>query len=103
MHEAIIAKFQKSVVFKADYNDIERLIEDHFGFNEYNIACEEEVGNDTSLDYDLDGELDEWDHKDIAAMLATKRPKQWRTRTLLNYLVSEKVLEPGQYIIRVSW
>jgi len=67
------------------------------------VVAEEEQGNGCSLDYTLDGKLDKWELEAITEMLTTKRPKPFHTQALLNYLVSEGILEPGQYIIRISW
>lgn len=104
MHEAIISKFEKESVWRCKYRDVERLIQEHFGFSEpFCIVSTEETGNDCSLDFNLDGKLDQWEVQEIADMLRTKDCGTFKTRTILNYLVSEKVLEPGRYIIRISW
>jgi len=103
MHEAIISKFKKSMVFNVEDGDIDNLLAQHFGFSEYSVVAEEEQGNGCSLDYTLDGKLDKWELEAITEMLTTKRPKPFHTQALLNYLVSEGILEPGQYIIRISW
>lgn len=103
MHEAILTKFKKEVLFTCPYSAIEDLIKAHFGIKDFSVPCDEECGNDVSLEFRLDGKMSDYDQRELADILSGRRRSGFRTRTLLNFLVSEGVLEPGKYLIRVSW
>lgn len=92
--------FAKKTVFSADYNDVEKLINEYFPKlnGKYEIPCSEECNNDVTLEYDLDGNLSTYDERGIEA-----GEEMYMTRTYLNKLVSVGTLEAGTYIIRVSW
>lgn len=93
----------KKQMIEVNYSDLERAIEKHFGFKEYCIPAAEEVGNDTSLTYRIDGKLDPWELKDLEEMKACGGNKNWRTQMLMNALCADGILEPGEYVINISW
>jgi len=74
------------------------------GFKDYSIPAEEETSNDTSLEFAVDANPhDEWDQQDLDEMIATKKPKQWRTGLLLNELCRRGLVPAGDYIVSISW
>lgn len=88
------------------YGDLERLIEETYGFPEYSIACEEECNNDTALTFDVNAAMkyrSEYDFKDLEEMIATKKTKQWRTGLLMDDMCRRGLIPEGSYVVEVSW
>jgi len=99
-------KCERKMVYEVDYSDLERFIDKEFGhsFNDtYDLPCLEEQGNDVYMEFSVDGYLTEYDEKSIAEMIKTKTYKQWSTRNILNHLCKLGKLEPGEYMVDVSW
>jgi hypothetical protein len=93
-------------VFTTEYTDVERFIDKEFGVgfdDTYELPCMEEKGNDVYMDFDVDGELSEYELKEIEEMQQLKKYKQWNTRNILNYLCFQDKLEPGEYVVHISW
>lgn len=84
-----------------DYSELERYIKAVYGF-EYEIVAAEETSNDTSLSYDIDGEIDNWDMEDFAEMVAGEWVP-YRTRMLLNLMAKEDRIPLGAYVVEISW
>lgn len=90
----------KEIVIKCNYNEIEHLLEQHYGITHYEILAAEECVNGTNLDYDIDGK--DYDEDDVAEILAGKF-KHWCTSDLMNKLCADGYLEAGNYIVSCSW
>ena len=94
----------KKQMIEVNYSDLERAIAKHFGFKEYCIPAAEEVGNDTALTYRIDNEpLDTWEMTDLEEIKARGGNKNWRTQLLMHAMCLEGALEPGEYVINISW
>lgn len=94
----------KKVVFEVNYGDLERAIQEHFDFIEYSICAAEEVGNDSALTFNIDAKpLDEWELKDLEEMKKSNGNKGWRTHLLMQAMCIDGVIEPGEYLIQISW
>jgi hypothetical protein len=91
-------KVEKIVVLKVEYDEVEKVIQEHYGFDEYSISSAEEVGNDVSLEFTVNGEVD-----DYAAKAIAERKDQYHTRDYMNDLARQGIIEKGTYIINVSW
>jgi hypothetical protein len=81
-----------------EYSEVERVINEHYGFDDYSIPMAEEVGNDVSLEFVVDGEVD-----DYAAEAISNRKVQYHTCDYLNDLARQEIIEKGRYIVNVSW
>jgi hypothetical protein len=92
-----------------DYNELEKLIHEKFGFKEYEFAAVEECGNDSSHEFTVDGELDEWDKETLHEWehgnpeMEGKHFVHYSNGILLNALCFHEIIEPGEYIISVCW
>jgi hypothetical protein len=106
-----------------EYHDLDDFITKHFSFprektfmdkyseepedgiyrEQFEFVAIEEGHNSSSYTYQVDGELDEWDKKDIKKMLAAKKFDSYSTRMILDYLASEGVIIKGDYSIHVFW
>jgi hypothetical protein len=80
---------------------LEAYIKELFGI-EYPVPAAEETGNDVSLAYEIDGELDSFDVEDIVKLLRGEWIS-YRTRTLMNYMAKQSKIPTGHYVIRISW
>ena len=100
-----IKNVTRKTILYVDYNDVQDFIENYFPIDgEYCIPAEEEVGNDVILEFDIDGELDEFDKKDYAEAVKKNKWPQWRsTRLFLNVAANDGEIEKGIYMVKVSW
>ena len=95
--------FKETYVVEVEYGALENMILEHFPkLKEYQIACQEETGNDCSLTFNVSGELSKSDEKDIKEF-KEGIPLMWRTGTILNYLCKEGYIPTGRYVINISW
>lgn len=99
----MILKCKKETVFSVEYYDLDKFIKDEFGFDEFEVVAIEELNNDSVKSIIVNGNLYEWDEKDIKNILESKEPKMYRTGLLMNYLCKIGKIQPGKYIIKVSW
>lgn len=104
-------KVEKKVTYHVGYSEVERAITDYFTQNHgfsgeyYEIPDLEEASNGVSLEFNIDGKLSDREQEDIdkAIQAKTFSKSKWRTRLFLDYLCKNGVIEPGDYVIRVSW
>lgn len=89
---------REKLVICVEYHDVERIIEKEYGFTEFSIPCNEEMGNDVTLDVDVDGKVDKWEKKDIE-----NRKQEFRTREYMNDLARRGLIKKGIYMINISW
>ncbi len=97
--------FKKEVKITCDYNDIEEIILEEYGY-QYEIMPMEEVGSSQyAAVYEVDvsqGELDEYEQAYIDN-LKQGRPDKYCLRAIMQDLCNKGKLEAGSYIIDVSW
>ena len=85
-------------VIKVDYSEVEKIINEHYGFGDYSVPGAEECSNDVSLEWDIDGKVDDYDAKQI-----TDRKESYYTHAYMNDLARQGIIEKGTYLIDVSW
>lgn len=99
--------------FVVDYFELEQMIIDKYKPDyapeapwrqAYSIPAALECGNDTSHEFFIDGEIDEWDQAALGRWVGEPN-SAWgpHPAIFLNQFVLEKTLEAGWYLIRVSW
>lgn len=94
---------KKETVFTCEYHDIEKLIQDTYGIEEYNLPCIECCSNDTSLTYTIDKTpLREYQEKRIKEFIEEPN-KEYMTQTFMGDLCNKDIIEPGKYVVNVSW
>ena len=97
---------QKTIRF-VECHDLERFIDEEFGIGfreKFELAPIEETNNYSYKSFNVDGEMKySWDLKSINEMLQTKEYKHGCTRVILEYLCSQGKIEPGNYMVDVSW
>ncbi len=96
-HMKIITKTTHHV----DYSELEAAIKRLYGVI-YEIAAAEESGNDTSLEFFVDGTIEDYDLADMRKLMAGEFIP-FRTELWLNIMCSVQEIPSGDYIVRVSW
>lgn len=96
----------KKTTIHVDYSDVEQLILTHYG-HEFSIPESEECNNYTSLQYLVTDKpltekgLDVFTRKELQTFESTGHGAS--LSTILDALCRAGELEPGNYVIRVSW
>jgi hypothetical protein len=86
------------IVVACEGHDVERVIQKEYGFKEYSIVASEEIGNYTSSEFTVDGELDEGEQNDV-----DDRKEMYMTRNYLNDLARQGKIQKGDYVVDTSW
>jgi hypothetical protein len=84
-----------------DYSDLETYIEECYG-QKVEIAAMEEVGNDTTLSFNIDGEGYSWDTEKFEAFMRGEFVP-FGTRVILRQLYIDGLIPSGCYVVEVSW
>ena len=85
-----------------DYADLERFIKEIYG-QDYEIPSQEEKGNDCNLTYSLKVEpMSDWDERKLGEFCHGKNVS-YALRVILQDLVNNEKILPGNYSIRISW
>lgn len=92
---------KKAEYIVVDFREMEKKIQDHFGRPDYNIVADNEWDNDSDHALELDGEVTF--HEYIEKFKAGQRHGMYMIYDLLNQMVKDGVLEPGNYLIEVCW
>ena len=93
---------KQTIHIVVDYNDLDKLFTDFYGHNVELVAAEE-WNNYESHSFDVDGELDAWDNKSLIEFKLSGNSSVGITRLLLNDLVRNKEIQPGNYLVEVYW
>ena len=105
-------KIEKKTVYKIDYSDWDRFVNWFFEFNPqgimrygYEIAANEEIGNDSRFEYTPDGKISKYDMEyTLGFILNEKKNRIYSTRTIMDYFVQCGILDKGKtYQIVISW
>ena len=88
---------------EVEYGDLERFATEIYDLDDYNFACVQECGNDTSTTFNVHGKLGRWDIKTAKKIVEEKRVPSWSNGILLNLLCADGHIIPGEYLIHVSW
>jgi len=94
-------KTSKEEVFKVNYRDIEQLITETYG-REYELPCDMESCNDTSIDVSVDGKIDSYNARHVKEWVKTGK-SNYLLPALMEDLCKNGHIEKGTYIIDVSW
>ena len=99
-------KVTKRVVFEVNHNDLDKAITEFL--KSKGIKCEyyecvayEEWCNDQSHSFNVTGKESEYEFN--LEDIRNREFSYGTTRSILNWMCAEKVIEPGEYLIDVSW
>ena len=96
---------KKIEVTTLDYYELDELINRTFFGDEnvFEFVAHEEMGNDSEKLYqEIDGKFNKYDEEALNNFLSRKRI-HYKTFLALNELCRRKIIEPGNYLIEVSW
>ncbi len=86
-----------------DYHELERKIQDHYGVKEFSIPCDQETGNDCSLDFSISkGELDDYATKELEKFKETGRHHNLLSE-LLTDMANNDIIPEGDWLIYICW
>jgi len=91
-------KTMKVTLIKVACDEVEKTINEHYGFDDYCIAAAEEIGNGVSLEWGITGKISDYDAEEIA-----DRTEKYNTHIYMNDLARQGIIEKGTYLIDVSW
>ena len=94
-------EYKKMEVFKVDYSEIENLVEKVYGHS-FNFHADEEMGSDSYRLYNVNGEVNESAEKALKEFKETGY-NQFITRTLLNDMCRQGVIEKGNYLVDTDY
>jgi hypothetical protein len=84
------------------YYEFEKIVKEHYG-QEYEFVADVECGNDSDHTYKIEKEeLSKWNTEDLTEFKLTGK-YGWLARTLFQDLVNKDILQPGAYVVQVSW
>lgn len=99
-------KVTKKIVFEVACRDLEDFVQEHYG-REFNIALDQELGNDTSQSFAVDGIFKHPASLELVAAFKAEGQRscggQWLAKHLLNDLAAKGLIEKGDYIVRICW
>lgn len=105
---------EKKVIFEVQYQDLESFVKEIYpktrgGIKSkyddgYSFVATQECGNDCSFSFKVDDEkMDEYDQEDWNKFKETGGVPDYNNALLLQGLCIEGHIEPGEYLIEVSW
>lgn len=90
---------RKTTYIELEYHEFESMVYKNFPYAyDYEYAPDEECNNNTKQSYDIDGILDKDDYERLE-----KKEKSFMASVFLNKMCEDGIIEPGRYLINVSW
>jgi len=104
MSDKPILRCKTETVINVDMYDLESFIKEVTG-RTYEIQAGEEWGNDSEHRFKIDGKMQTWQADDWASFKAgtMKRSATLKLRAYLEGLCADGHIQPGTYIISVSY
>jgi hypothetical protein len=96
-------KFIKKTVFAGDYDDLETLVQEVYGIDDYSFTDVQECSNDSTHTFVVEKVTEQFYKADAKLIRSGKRVPRHRNGLLLNCLCADGHIEPGEYIIDVCW
>lgn len=90
-------------VTATDYNELERLLVEHFPGVQPDLIAREEWGNYQEHSFTVTGKLDQYDSETLAKYIAGTWTRYGTTQVLLDALCLKGALPAGEYLLDVSW
>lgn len=87
-----------------NYSDWESFVAKEYKVKNYQIACAEEMGNDTAFMSNVHKtELVLYEVDKLNKFVASNGGTRWITHLLLQDLVNRDKIPEGTYVIKISW
>ena len=98
-----ILKTKDFWVHQVEYYDIDNFVKQVYGYD-FSIAASEELKNDSQKTFLVKKEeLDEYEKETIEVFMKCGEDHGFMTGVLLNDLCNKGFIEPGEYLVNVSW
>lgn len=92
---------KKETIIRADYREVEKLINKTYGIDYSIVECEE-LGNDSTVSFNnINGEIESEEEHELEETILGNN--MYRTHLLLNDLCRKGLIEAGNYVIDVRW
>lgn len=95
-------KSHKQEYIVVDYNDLEDEVKAAWG-HEWSFPLDHLSGNDVEHSFTVEPHVDDYNAKAVAEFKMHGVQTEWKAQAILNELCREGRIEPGEYLIRVSW
>ncbi len=96
----------KTVHF-VDYGDLQDEVKKRYDIDDYEFVAVQECGNDCEFEFKVDKALTDfeknWDLPAIEKMKTDKYVETFNNGLVFKALCLDGFIEPGTYIVRVSW
>lgn len=89
---------KKKTVFEVEYHELEQLIHEKLGWEDYDFVAAEECDNDSSHSFSVNGDVDE---DEITSL--EKGEYLYHNQAILDYLCKLGHIEAGDYLVEVCW
>lgn len=91
-------------VIEIDYNELEDIVNKHFDITSYEFVAVQECGNYSSYSFNMPKAepLDKWGLAAIELLKQDGSPTYYN-HAIMQQLVNDGVLAPGEYLVKVSW
>lgn len=104
-----VLEVKKKTVIEVEYHNFEQFIIAVYNipaqkYYTWSVVADQEAGNNSVLSFDVSKKepLDEFDQADIEKFTGSGQG-QYMTQNLLQDLVNQDLIEPGEYLIDISW
>jgi hypothetical protein len=99
-----VLKGKITTYVEVDSNDLDTFVNKVYGVNSYECVAMEEWSNDTKHQVRVTSKepLDKWAAEKIQEIKAGRCPS-WSIQAVMQDLVNEGHIQPGIYLINVSW
>ena len=94
--------FIKRMTFHAEYYELEDLIQKVFK-QTFSLVADQELKNDTTWSWEVtDKYFDEYDIKEVLNFFVTGNGT-YIAQSLMDFMYMVGIIEPGEYVINISW
>ena len=95
-------KVEKQLVLKVDDDTLEKFIKKVTG-KDFEFVADQECGNDSQHEFDVDGELDQYDKETMDEFFEDGVNHGYIVLPLLNWLAKERYIDKKTYLVSVCW
>jgi len=88
-------------VHEVSYSDLEELIKQTYG-QEFSVPADQEIGNDSSINYDNMTKGNDYDREAVMDFAATGQ-HEYILAEILQDLVEQDLIPEGNYLISICW
>lgn len=103
----VIYAWHKKAIIQVEYHEFEDFVKEKYPeLSEYEFPCVQEANNDSSYTftvYNDKRELRDYESKQWQEFLLKKGTKPYMNHLLFKKLYLDGYIEPGEYLIHVSW